>query len=801
MSDSVVSSGMTVSGLTVDGGSSLTVLSGGLAVDTTVSSGSADIVAGVTSDTLLQAFATETVLSGGQALHTSVGSAAAQFISGGGVASATAIGSGGEVYVLSYGLAQAAVVEAGGLLVVSSGGTAVATDIASGGAVQLQDFAVASGGRIERGGAEVVLSDGETIDDRIEAGGFLVVSSGGAATSADVASGGFLVISAGGIADDAVVHSGGMEVISAGGSAVDTLLEAGGGIDLDAIGFAADGTATLDRDTDILTIDENGTETELQLAGDYDGIYFRLSADGDGSTIVTADGTPCYCPGTLIETERGEVPVERLRIGDRLRTASGALRPLRWIGRRSYDGRFAAGRADILPVVVRAGALGGGLPRRDLFVSPLHALFLDGMLVPAAALLNGNSIVQAAAVDTVEYIHLEFDEHDVILAEGAPAESFVDDDSRGMFHNAHEFAALYPDAPPVSARYCAPRLEAGERLEALRRRLAEHAMPYPARPEIPIDGRLDAADHHTVRGWVRGVPGGGPVRLRILDNNRTVAVVDAVPAGPDPLDAGAARGGTPPDRDRLGFAFVVPGGLDPTRRHVLQVQTLPGQRELPGSPVFLDPVAAVGTPEAVPALPAPVASADAEPDCRGHLDRVRRGLVTGWAWNAATPGEAVAVQLFSGGRLLCRVVANAFRPDLLAAGIGDGRHGFSVDLGAELSPLDRHVVHARIERTGRELAGSPAVVEPADRFDGALEGVVSGAVDALRDPDRERAVLDFLRTQCDRLGQRIADNSARRDERERVREARRALGPAAARMAPPPPRALVIDERMPSPDR
>jgi hypothetical protein len=76
--------------------------------------------------------------------------------------------------------------------------------------------------------------------------------------------------------------------------------------------------------------------------------------------------------------------------------------------------------------------------------------------------------------DSVDYFHLELDSHDVILAEGAPSETFIDDDSRGMFHNAHTYAELYPDAPATPALYCAPRIESGFRLETIRQRLAAH---------------------------------------------------------------------------------------------------------------------------------------------------------------------------------------------------------------------------------------------------------------------------------------------------------------------------------------
>ena len=83
----------------------------------------------------------------------------------------------------------------------------------------------------------------------------------------------------------------------------------------------------------------------------------------DGAIAVPETATitvssPCYCPGTLILTERGEFPVEKLAIGDRVMTASGAARPIKWIGRRSYAGRFVMGRKDILPICIRARRFG-----------------------------------------------------------------------------------------------------------------------------------------------------------------------------------------------------------------------------------------------------------------------------------------------------------------------------------------------------------------------------------------------------------------------------------------------------------
>ena len=198
--------------------------------------------------------------------------------------------------------------------------------------------------------------------------------------------------------------------------------------------------------------------------------YFGAQASAE----VSEDTVACYCPGTLILTDRGEMPVEVLRIGDTVVTAAGKQRPIKWIGRRSYAGRFLAANLNAQPVRFGAGSLGEGLPRRDLRVSPKHAMFLAGLLVPARCLVNGSTITHERGLKQVDYVHVELETHDVILAEGAPSETFLDDDSRGMFHNAGEFVVLYPDAPRPDG-YCARRVEQGAELEAIRRQLCTMA--------------------------------------------------------------------------------------------------------------------------------------------------------------------------------------------------------------------------------------------------------------------------------------------------------------------------------------
>ncbi len=254
-------------------------------------------------------------------------------------------------------------------------------------------------------------------------------------------------------------------------------------IRLKDVPFDPNGSANLLPDN-VLDVTENGVDYFLQFnpLQNFTNEFFHISRDTHGGADITVSTTPCYCRGTLIETPRGEQRVEALQIGDQVMTRSGAARAIKWIGRRGFAGRFILGRKDILPVCIKAGALGANTPRRDLWISPHHAMYFDsasagGVLIEAKDLVNGISIVQAEHADKVEYFHIELETHDVIIAEGALSESFIDDDSRGMFHNAPEFHALYPQAARNAAQYCAPRLEDGNEVEAVRRRIAGFVAP------------------------------------------------------------------------------------------------------------------------------------------------------------------------------------------------------------------------------------------------------------------------------------------------------------------------------------
>jgi O-antigen biosynthesis protein len=174
------------------------------------------------------------------------------------------------------------------------------------------------------------------------------------------------------------------------------------------------------------------------------------------------------------------------------------------------------------------------------------------VLIEARDLVNGVSIVQAEQVDRVDYFHIELDSHDVMLAEGAWSETFVDDDSRGMFHNAHEYGALYPETERVMARYCARRCADGYEAEAARRRIDARAglRPAGAEAKVPLRGYVDVVNDGCIAGWAQNPEyPEAPVCLDIFIGDRLIGQILANRFRDDLAQAGLGSG-------RHGFEFI-----------------------------------------------------------------------------------------------------------------------------------------------------------------------------------------------------------------------------------------------------
>ena len=203
----------------------------------------------------------------------------------------------------------------------------------------------------------------------------------------------------------------------------------------------------------------------LAVSGKYSADSF-LATPGASDTVVTL----CFAAGTRIATPRGEVPVELLAVGDKVLTSGGAARPIMWIG----TGRVLATRGRrnaATPVIVRRGALADNVPHRDLRVTKGHSLLLDGVLIPVEHLINHRTIVWDDRAQEVAIYHVELETHDVLMADGAPAESYRDDGNRWLFQNAN--AAWHP--PPQEP--CAPVLTGGPIVDSVWQRLANRAGP------------------------------------------------------------------------------------------------------------------------------------------------------------------------------------------------------------------------------------------------------------------------------------------------------------------------------------
>jgi len=407
------------------------------------------------------------------------------------------VGAGGDIFVAQGGILTVD----GGLL--SGGSVANGTGANPGGAF----------------GTGIFLQGNETITLASTAGRMLTISdviadqtgSGGAGTSAgigglDIAGTGTVKLAAqnsfvGGI----TIQSGTLDLaaLDAAGSGpirfapgADPTLEFaastlpanpiegfGPGDTLEITGFIATGSQVAG---DALTL--TGPDGTITL--DVPDITGRLIVTSDSATDTTDVSAACYAEGTLIRTTRGEVAIERLVPGDEVVTLFGGTRPVRWIGRR----HLACGRhtrpTTVWPVRVAAGALAAGLPARDLFLSPDHAVYTDGLLIPVRQLINGGTIRQLPLA-RVTYYHVELDRHDVVFAEDLPAETYRDTGNRASFENADIPVALHADfatiGPPGLCAVLATIAQAAQVWRRLARRAIAlgHVLPTPVTTHDP----------------------------------------------------------------------------------------------------------------------------------------------------------------------------------------------------------------------------------------------------------------------------------------------------------------------------
>jgi Ca2+-binding RTX toxin-like protein len=248
--------------------------------------------------------------------------------------------------------------------------------------------------------------------------------------------------------DDTILGGDGDDTIT-GGAGADSL-SGGAGRDTFVIGSVADADGDIidggsgGDDFDTLDLTGLGPFVRVGETTDPDGnstsgtINFL---DSPGGTVIGSlsyseieNIVPCFTPGTRIATPRGEVAVEDLREGDRVITRDNGLQEVRWVGARALGAAEFVAEPRLRPVRIRAGALGHGLPERDMLVSPQHRVLLTSeraalyfgereVLAAARHLVGMEGIAEVRTTGTT-YIHFMCDRHEVVLSDGAWTESF-----------------------------------------------------------------------------------------------------------------------------------------------------------------------------------------------------------------------------------------------------------------------------------------------------------------------------------------------------------------------------------------
>ncbi len=381
------------------------------------------------------------------------------------------------------------------LMVVDPGAVFGGSVVAQGSLASLELAAGASAGTIDSIGSSFSGFGAVTVDPNAT---WEVTGSVTGTGTFDLGTGSELIFNGGVVATRPVQFSADTEKLGLGdpsGFAAAVFgLEPGDAIDFTSITSLGSITAGVDA-TNQLTLTADGvllTKIQLDPAQNFSADMFHASADGGHGTLVTVEPV-CFVAGTLIGTPSGEKPIEELKVGDFVRTLRGGFQPIVWIG----TGRVLATRGRrnaATPVIVRKGALGDNVPHHDLRVTKAHSLYLDGVLVPVEFLVNHHSILWDDQVQEATLYHIELAAHDVLFANGAPAESYRDDGNRWLFRNANSGWDLPPKPPCAAALTGGPVVDAIW-LRLLQRTGAHAGLPMTDDPDIhlSVDGRrLDA---------------------------------------------------------------------------------------------------------------------------------------------------------------------------------------------------------------------------------------------------------------------------------------------------------------------
>ena len=413
-------------------------------------------------------------------------------------------GTGGIVIASQSGGSGTATIENGGtlnggqLLVADTSSATGLLSLASGGIVTVNGGTVGSGGTISVTGglldsiAALTIAAGGTIagvgtlEASFNNGGLISATGGGTLqTTGSIAGAGTLEIdsnstlavdgSAPTAATVSFTNAGTAETFILGtpGSSFSSTISGFAGTDRIEFNFGAGTIASAVASGNTITVTTTGGGPSTYLLNNVTFAAGSPTVLNYGSDSATGDQyiqVLCFLRGTQIATPNGAIEVQRLAVGDTVSTMDGKAERIVWIG----TGRALVTpgrRSPATPVVVRKGALADNVPYRDLRVTKGHSLFIDDVLIPVEYLVNHRSILWDDRAREVEIFHIELARHSVLIADGAPAESYRDDGNRWLFQNYNEGWGLAPQEP------CAPVLTGGPIVDSIWSRLLERAGP------------------------------------------------------------------------------------------------------------------------------------------------------------------------------------------------------------------------------------------------------------------------------------------------------------------------------------
>jgi hypothetical protein len=241
---------------------------------------------------------------------------------------------------------------------------------------------------------------------------------------------------------------------------------------------------------------------EVSNADGLDASHIEVPFNFTVTTMTATESTiVCYAKGTMIQTKRGLVRVEKLKLGEMILTVSGKYEPLKWLGFRTVDCKRHSNKVDANPVRIVKDAFGPNQPVRDLYLSPLHSIYVDGILIPAIDLVNGVTVLQETR-SKITYFHVELPTHNAIYAEGLTAETYLDDNNRDFFMDSSsgqlvnlqaEFSEKqFPDQSSAqiwAAKGFAKVMRNGPEVDAVKARLLK------SNATMPIEGESAYSEH------------------------------------------------------------------------------------------------------------------------------------------------------------------------------------------------------------------------------------------------------------------------------------------------------------------